>query len=219
MRQSTVIMVVGTTLSAFALAACGSSTSGSSAVSTSAPPSASNRSSSAPSAAVAAGSAADIAFAQMMIPHHEQAVQMADMALARKSDASPQVQALAAQIQAAQGPEIAQMQNWLAVWGAPSVMASASTNAMGDMPGMDMGGVTSQGMMTAEQMTALGQKSGPAFDQMWLEMMISHHQGAILMAEQVQAESANPQVNQMASSIIASQQAEIATMQQMLAGS
>lgn len=140
------------------------------------------------------------------------------MALNPASGASPAVQSMATQIKGAQAPEIAQMQTWLAAWGAPSAMASASTDDMGHMPGMDMGGVTSQGMMTAEQMTALSRASGPAFDRMWLEMMISHHLGAIMMAEQVQANSANPQVNQLAGEIITAQQAEIATMQQLLAG-
>lgn len=163
-------------------------------------------------------SAGDVAFAQMMIPHHEQAVEMADMALDPASGASPQVQALATQIKAAQGPEIAQMQQWLTAWGAPSAMASASTDASGDMPGMDMGGVAQDGMMTEAQMSALAAATGPAFDQMWLEMMISHHEGAIAMAEDVST-STDPQVAALAASIITGQQAEIITMQGILAGS
>lgn len=218
MHQRSALVVAGLTLSTLALCGCGATSSGSADTGTStSAASASATATGGSASAVAAGSAADVAFAQMMIPHHEQAVAMSDMALAPSSAASPAVQSLATQIQAAQAPEIAQMQTWLAAWGAPSAMASASMDDMGHMPGMDMGGVTSQGMMTDEQMTALSQASGLAFDQMWLEMMISHHQGAIMMAEQVQANSANPQVNQLASAIIAAQQTEITTMEQLLA--
>ena len=80
---------------------------------------------------------------------------MADMALDPKYGASAQVQTLAQQIKGAQDPEIAQMQGWLTAWGAPSTMASASTDAAGDMAGMDMGGVSQDGMMTDAQMAAL----------------------------------------------------------------
>ncbi len=81
---------------------------------------------------------------------------------------------------------------------------------------MDMGGVTVSGMMTADDMAALAKARGAEFDRMWLQMMISHHQGAIQMAEQVKATSTDPQVTQLADAIIAGQTAEIDTMQQEL---
>jgi uncharacterized protein (DUF305 family) len=152
-----------------------------------------------------------------MIAHHAQAVEMADMALDPAHGASAQVQSLATQIKAAQAPEIAQMQGWLAAWGQPSVMASASADAMGDMPGMDMGGVSQDGMMTDEQMTQLAAAQGQVFDRDWLQMMISHHEGAIAMAQEVSATTANPQVKALAANIIGSQQTEITEMQAMLA--
>lgn len=160
------------------------------------------------------GSAADIAFAQLMIPHHQQAVQMAD--LAASNAASPEVKALAAQIKAAQRPEITMMGQWLAAWGAPSTMpsASASDSSVG---GMGMGGMTVAGMMSAADMANLGQATGAAFDRMWLQMMITHHQGAISMAQQVATTTSNPQVKALAEAIISGQTAEIATMQQLLA--
>jgi uncharacterized protein (DUF305 family) len=68
-----------------------------------------------------AGSESDITFAQLMIPHHEQAVQMADMALQKAT--TPEVQQLAQQIKDAQDPEIQQMRGWLTAWDAPEQMA------------------------------------------------------------------------------------------------
>ena len=160
------------------------------------------------------GSAADIAFAQLMIPHHQQAIQMADLAASNAS--SPEVKALAAQIKAAQDPEITMMGQWLGNWGAPSMMpsASASDSTMG---GMGMGGMTVAGMMSAADMTNLAKATGATFDAMWLQMMITHHQGAISMAQQVAGTTTNAQVKALAEAITAGQTAEIATMQQMLA--
>ncbi len=224
MKHRTAIALAAASTAAFLLTLTGCSGSTSSTASTSATvstgPSVSASSSAAteqPSASpVASGSAADIAFAQLMIPHHEQAVEMADMALAPKAAASPQVQALATQIKAAQAPEIEQLQGWLQQWGAPQQMASASTDADGGMDGMDMGGVTENGMMTAEQMATLSAATDTAFDRQWLELMIAHHQGAITMAEQVKADSQNPQVIALANEIIKSQTAEIVVMKKAL---
>lgn len=166
------------------------------------------------SADAGTGSPADIAFTQLMIPHHQQAVQMAD--LAASNAASPEVKALAAQIKAAQGPEITTMSQWLAGRGAPSTMPSATANDS-SMGGMGMGGMTVAGMMSAADMANLGHATGDAFDKMWLQMMITHHQGAISMAQQVAADTTNPQVQALADAINSGQTAEIATMQQILA--
>ena len=160
------------------------------------------------------GSEADTAFAQLMIPHHEQAIEMADLATANAS--SPQVKALAAQIKTAQDPEIQTMTQWLTSWGAPTMMATPSDGGM-DHGGMDMGGMTEAGMMSAEDMAALARATGSDFDTMWLQMMITHHQGAIAMAQQVSETTTNPDVKALADAIIAGQTAEIATMQQLLA--
>lgn len=170
--------------------------------------------------AVAAGSATDVAFAQSMIPHHEQAVEMADLALAPAADASPQVKKLAEQIKAAQGPEIQKMSGWLDGWGAPSAMPGQTDS--GGMAGMDhsghdMGGMTMSGMMTPEDMLSLSQSSGDEFDTMWIQMMIAHHEGAVVMAEQVKANSENPEVTTLADQIISAQRQEIQTMKDLLA--
>ncbi len=162
-------------------------------------------------AVVATGSDADITFAQLMIPHHEQAVQMADMALQQAT--SPEVTDLATQIKAAQDPEIQQMRGWLQQWGAPEQMDGVDGMDHGDM---DMGGQTAGGMMSDEDMGALMDASGADFDRMWLTMMIAHHEGAIEMAEQVKAQSTNPDVTALADAIVAGQTTEIDTMQQLL---
>ena len=143
----------------------------------------------------------DVAFAQMMIPHHEQAVEMADVALANDT-ASQDVKALAGQIKAAQDPEIQTMQGWLSQWG-----ASASAGPM------DHG---SGGMMSDDDMSSLMGASGAEFDQMWLTMMIEHHEGAIEMAQDVLATTADPDVEKLATAVVQGQEKEIATMQGML---
>jgi uncharacterized protein (DUF305 family) len=163
------------------------------------------------------GSEADIAFAQLMIPHHQQAVEMADLALANTS--SDQVKALAAQIKAAQDPEITQMRGWLSGWGAPQQMdgATASDGSM-DHSGMDMGGMSSDGMMSAEDMANLAAARGDDFDRMWLAMMIAHHQGALTMATQVLTTTSDAEVKQLAQAVVTGQTDEITTMQKLLAG-
>jgi uncharacterized protein (DUF305 family) len=144
----------------------------------------------------------DVMFATMMIPHHRQAVEMADMALEKAKSAS--VKQLATAIKAAQDPEIKQMSGWLTGWGKPVPSPGMSHS----MPG--------SGMMTEQEMADLGKTSGAAFDRMWVQMMIKHHQGAVAMAktEQTSGESANAIA--LAKKIEAAQNAEIATMQKLL---
>lgn len=156
--------------------------------------------------------AADVAFAQLMIPHHEQAVEMADLAL--KYATTTAVKDLAAQIQDAQGPEIEMMSQWLQDWEAPTAMPSSADGDMGDM---DMGGMGSAGMMSEAEMEALADARGRQFDEMWLQMMIAHHEGAIGMAQQVLDTTDNAEVAALASDVVEGQQAEIETMQQLLA--
>lgn len=163
------------------------------------------------------GTASEIAFAQSMIPHHQQAIEMADMALSPQAGASPEVRDLAVAIESAQGPEIEQMTTWLQVWGAPTAMPGADDDMAGmDHSGHDMGGITMSGMVSNEDMAKLRAANGAEFDAMWLEMMIAHHEGAITMAEQVRAESSNVEVTTLADAVISGQTAEITTMQQLL---
>lgn len=170
-------------------------------------------------ASTTTAAASDIAFAQSMIPHHQQAVAMADLALDPARGASEQVRSMAVQIRAAQDPEIEQMTGWLQQWGAPTAMpgaASADQMEGMDHSGHDMGGLAVSGMMSQEQMDLLDGTSGAAFDQMWLQMMVEHHQGAVAMAQQAVTATQDPRVAALADSVIAGQTAEIATMRGLL---
>lgn len=144
---------------------------------------------------------ADMQFTMMMIPHHEQAVEMADMILA-KDGIDERVVTLAEDIKAAQGPEIELMESWLDDWGTP----------MGDMDGMDHGG-----MMSDTDMQALEDATGTEASRLFLEQMIVHHEGAIEMAQDEVDNGQNPDVITLAENIIASQTTEIATMEDILA--
>jgi uncharacterized protein (DUF305 family) len=167
--------------------------------------------------AAASASTADVSFAQLMIPHHQQAVQMADLALTTAN--SPDVKRLAEQIKAAQGPEITKMESWLAGWGADDQMhgMDPSAPANGDMGGMDMGGLSASGMMSRQDLDTLSTAAGADFDRMWLQMMIAHHRGAVIMAQQVLDTTSNPDVKGLAQAVVDGQTTEIDTMQQLLA--
>jgi len=147
---------------------------------------------------------ADIEFAMGMVPHHEQAVEMADMVLG-KEGIDPQVTSLAEKIKAAQGPEITLMKGWLDSWGSPY-------ESMGDMPGMDMGA----GMISEEDMARLDAATGVEASRLFLEQMIEHHNGAIEMANVQTSEGSNPDAVELAKNIIKSQTAEIDEMQAIL---
>lgn len=163
-------------------------------------------SSAAPTSAPAAAehNDADVSFAQEMIGHHQQAVEMSQLVSSRSTNT--QVKDLATGIEKAQGPEIQQMTAWLSQWGAS--MTSA-------MPAMDHGSMP--GIMSDADMQKLGQAGGAGFDRMFLEMMVSHHQGAIEMAKTELAKGANADAKALAQRIIDAQTAEITQMQQMLA--
>jgi uncharacterized protein (DUF305 family) len=155
--------------------------------------------------------ATDVYFAQGMIPHHAQAVEMADMAL--ETSTNPDVTALAEQIKAAQGPEIEQMTTWLTDWNqeVPDLNTRMDEN-------MDhSGGMTMSGMMSAADMARLGNATGPDFDRMFLEMMVLHHEGAIEMAEQELADGTYQPTKDLAQAVITGQQAEIDEMNALIA--
>ena len=159
---------------------------------------------------------ADVTFAQGMIPHHQQAVEMSDMLLA-KQGIDPKVVSLANEIKAAQAPEIEQMQGWLSQWGV-STTPSSPGSAMPSMPGHDMSGMSSgHGMMSEQDMAALNSAQGIEASRLFLSQMIEHHQGAITMAQTEIDSGQFPQAITLARSIVSSQQQEITTMQGMLA--
>lgn len=188
-----------------AAAGCGSSDSGSmpgmNHSSTSATPSAT------PSATQSAAPAAsyndaDVMFASQMIPHHQQAVEMADSALQKATTA--EVRRLATAIKAAQDPEIKLMSGWLTSWGKPV-----------PTPG-EHAGHTMTGMMSPQEMDDLSKASGSMYDRMWVTMMIKHHQGAVTMAKTEQSTGKDAAAVALAKKIQAAQTTEIATMQRLL---
>lgn len=157
-------------------------------------------------AAEATFNTADVTFAQGMLPHHEQAVEMAQLTEGRSTNA--QVLDLASRIEAAQGPEIKTLTEWLGDWGAES-----EDSGMG---GMDHSGMAMGGMMSDEDMTSLEDASGTEFDRMWLEMMIEHHTGAVGMAETEISDGEDTNAIAMAEDIKSSQNDEIQEMEQLL---
>ncbi|MCA1712258.1 MAG: DUF305 domain-containing protein [Actinobacteria bacterium] len=148
----------------------------------------------------AAHNAADVTFATDMIPHHAQAVEMADMALAAAVD--PEVKSLATAIKGAQDPEIKTMTGWLTDWKAPVPMTGMGHSMSG-------GGM---GMMSADEMAALGKATGPAFDKLWVDMMTRHHTGAIEMAKTELSSGKYDDAKALAQQIVTSQTAEVAKM-------
>ncbi|WP_226343767.1 DUF305 domain-containing protein [Agilicoccus flavus] len=220
LHRALTLMPSVASVAALALAGCGSSSGGGdhSGHGGSTP-----AASSAPATASAAptGRAGDIAFAQMMIPHHAQALEMSRTALDPARRASAPVQALAREIAAAQGPEITTMRGWLNSWGAPTAAPSASSGHAhgGTDTGTDTATETNgetMGMMSAQDMAALGQATGPAFDEAWLSMMIEHHDGAVEMAEQVRSTTQDAAVRAFAERVVTTQRAEIDRMNTLL---
>ena len=149
---------------------------------------------------------ADVMFAQMMIPHHEQAIEMSDLILA-KDGVDPAVVELAEEIKGAQGPEIEQLEAWLDEWGMPSMM----DGDVGGMDGMD-------GMLSDDEMEELEAADGTTGTTLFLEGMIEHHEGAIDMAEQHQESGEHEGALELSADIIQSQTAEIERMRDLLAG-
>ena len=162
---------------------------------------------SASSAAAPAHDEDDVMFAQMMIPHHQQAVELAALVPDRSTD--PALIKLAAAISAQQQPEIDTMTAALRQWGVnPDEMAHGSGHA----------GMTMQGMVDDATMVKLEALKGPEFDALWLKSMIGHHQGAIAMAKVEITDGTNPAMIVMAKDIVSAQQSEIDQMNTMLAG-
>lgn len=189
------------------------------------------------SASASAHNQSDMMFAHMMIPHHQQAIEMSDIIVA-KQGIDPRVIDLAKQIKTAQGPEIDQMQGWLNQWGMsgmpgmnnmPGMHGSDTATAspttmpmpmpsgsmmpgmpgMGDMPGMD-------GMMSPADMQALQNAQGVEASKLFLTQMIKHHQGAIAMAQDEIRNGQFTDAIALAKSIATSQQKEIDAMNQIL---
>ncbi|WP_329201311.1 DUF305 domain-containing protein [Streptomyces sp. NBC_01435] len=159
---------------------------------------------SAEEAAKAAGddapNSADFRYAQMMIQHHAQALELT--ALVPSRSGSPSVKRLAERITASQKPEIGAMEGWLTHNGGERRTSAHDHSAM-------------PGMATPAQLKRLREADGPAFDELFLKLMITHHQGAITMATEVLTEGNNVQIEEMAGDVIAQQTVEINRMRTM----
>lgn len=153
----------------------------------------------------AAFNTADVQFAQMMIPHHQQAVEMAGLAATRASD--PEIKQLATAIKGAQQPEIDTMTGWLTSWKQPSAQAGGH-----NMPGMG----AMPGMMSEQDMTKLKSLFGKDFDREFARMMIAHHNGAIQMARDEQKNGSNPDTKRLAVMIEQAQTTEVIALQKIL---
>lgn len=166
--------------------------------------------SSAPATADASGefNDADVAFAQMMIPHHEQALEMAKLADGRAQD--PEIKKLVVQIEKAQDPEIQRMKSWLKQWGKPE---SAGHDGHGS--GHEVSG-TMSGMMSEQDMKDLAAAKGEAFDRKFAELMIAHHEGAVAMARTEQKDGRNESAKKLADDVVRTQSAEVTQLRTIL---
>jgi uncharacterized protein (DUF305 family) len=204
-----------------AIGACSNSTT----KETAAPPSAPSQIQTTASAQAAAHNRADMMFAHMMIPHHQQAIEMSDLVLG-KQGMDPRVVEMATQIKAAQDPEIQQMQGWLDEWNMDmndmpghGGMGSSATMAPGmpGMPGMgDMGMGGMDGMLSSAEMQSLRDAQGVEADKLFLTGMIKHHEGAITMAQNEIKNGEFPEAIELSKAIVQSQQKEIDTMNEIL---
>lgn len=196
-----------------ALTACSSGTANYSTPSSSANASSSSTSAASSSASGQASqntahNTQDVMFTQMMLPHHEQAVEMSDILLA-KTGLSQEMTTLLNNIKKAQGPEIEKMKGWLKSWGQPEMMSGSGH--MNHGMGMD-------GMMSDADLQKLRDANASDASKLFLEQMIQHHEGAIDMARTEVSGGQNPEVVSMAKSVVSDQQAEIDHMKQMLSG-
>lgn len=185
LRMSRVTRCTGLLMVGFVLASCGGGESS--------------------SAEAESFNASDVMFAQMMIPHHEQAIELSDIALDPTIGAGSEVIDLARTIKAAQDPEIDEMTALLTGWGMATEMD----------PSMDHSDMMS-GMLTLDELDALSLLRGTDFDRAWLEAMIRHHEGAIDMAEDVLADGTDASMRSLAEKIISGQRAEIDAMRALL---
>lgn len=146
---------------------------------------------------------ADVSYARMMIEHHAQALEMTELVPDRAE--SPQIVALSERISAAQEPEIKAMRGWLNGHDEPE---------RDDGHGHDH--ATMPGMATRAQLGQLRAADGKAFDQLFLTLMITHHQGAITMSTEVKGEGNNIWIEEMADDVVAQQTSEISRMRGLL---
>jgi uncharacterized protein (DUF305 family) len=149
--------------------------------------------------AEAAPSDADVTFTQNMIPHHQQAIEMAKLVDTHTD--RPELRELADSIQSSQSQEITQLQGWLRSWGKPAATPPEGHGGHGDAEML--------GMMSEADMRRLMESAGTEFDLAFVEMMAAHHQGAIDMANTELKDGSLPEVTRLAEQIVETQEGEI----------
>ncbi|QDG68131.1 MULTISPECIES: DUF305 domain-containing protein [unclassified Pseudarthrobacter] len=193
---------------AIALAGCSTGSTGSAGSDGSSMPGMTHGGSGMPSSSAPAAAdfnEADAVFAQLMIRHHAQAVEMSDLML-EKEGIPATVTNLATRIKAAQGPEIEKMTAWLKSWNRPT-----------EMPSGMAGGHSMSGMMGQEDMTALRAAQGTEAAKLFLTQMTAHHEGAVTMAKTESTDGKYPEAVQLAKDIVTAQETEIQEMKDLLA--
>ena len=154
-------------------------------------------------------SAVDIGFSQDMAVHHQQALLMATLAQTR---ARPAVRSIAEAILGGQSQELGAFRGWLRLWGEPAV----DPHPMMWMANAPMSSHSMPGMATAQQLTHLAMRQGRSFDVLFLQLMIRHHQGGILMADDARRHATLAPVRAAAAAVIAEQTEDLATMRALL---
>ena len=151
---------------------------------------------------------ADVKFAQTMIPHHEQSIEMADVILS-KSGVSPEITQLAQQISDAQRPQIETLSGFLTAWNQPLIPDHSSE--------ADEDHWDAEGVLTPEEMQEIAAADGPKSQELFLKGMIQHHEGAVTMVQDEIDHGENADAVQLAQTIKTGQTAEIETMKDLLA--
>ncbi|SCG36216.1 DUF305 domain-containing protein [Micromonospora humi] len=144
----------------------------------------------------------DVWYVRMMIPHHEQALEMAKLAPDRAAD--PRIRAVADRIRAAQGPEVGVLRAWLSTRDLPAEVAGHDHATM-------------RGMQSAEAMRQLSDARGAAFDRLFVRMMTAHHEGAVVMSSDLLKVGADQTMQEFATGVAVEQSAEIGRMRALLA--
>ena len=147
----------------------------------------------------------DLNFTQMMIPHHEQAIEMADIALDPLVGASDSVKAIATRIKNAQDSEVTKMKAFLTSW--KERLTGDSSDHHSDQM---------SGMLSAEDLKKLSSLRGAEFDRAWMTDMIEHHEGAIEMAKDVLKDGKDSAVKALANLVATVQDSEILEMKKLL---
>ncbi|MFF9012961.1 DUF305 domain-containing protein [Streptomyces sp. NPDC014870] len=198
--------VTAAVLAALLLAGCGGGSGSGDAAKTPA---------AATSGTVGAFNDADVAFAQAMIPHHQQALEMAELADGRAEDAG--IKKIVADVEKAQDPEIRTMRSWLKAWGKPEAPeGSGASGGHGGHGGGAGDGGSMAGMMSEQDMKELAALRGKAFDRKFAELMIAHHEGAVEMAETERENGRDATARKLADDVVRTQSAEITELKKIL---